>query len=262
MRLDVYLTTAGLCPSRTQAKECIEGGFVRVNGAVVRKASFVLPDGEAADVILTGKPHPFVGRGGLKLEGALQTFGVDVTGKVCADVGASTGGFTDCLLKHGAVKVYAIDAGCDQLDKSLREDPRVVNLEKFNARNLSPETLGSLCDIVVADLSFISQTYVLPNIRDILKPQGIYIGLIKPQFECGPRATDHRGIVKNKADHEAAVRRVRDSAAACSLEMRDLRVSPITGGDGNREFLCICVRMDAPAEIRISDSQISKVVRA
>ena len=262
MRLDVYLTTAGLCPSRTQAKECIEGGFVRVNGAVVRKASFVLPDEENAAVELTGKPHPYVGRGGLKLEGALQTFGVDVAGKVCADVGASTGGFTDCLLKNGACKVFAIDAGCDQLDKSLREDPRVVNLEKFNARNLSPETLGGLCDVVVADLSFISQTYVLPNIRDILKPQGIYIGLIKPQFECGPRATDHRGIVKNKADHEAAVRRVRDSAAACSLEMRVRSVSPITGGDGNRDFLCLCVRGDAPAGIYVSDSHISKVVRA
>ncbi len=262
MRLDVYLTTVGHCASRTQAKECIEGGFVRVNGKVIRKASFAVPEDETPEIVLSGKPHPFVGRGGIKLEGALQAFEIDVCGKVCADVGASTGGFTDCLLQRGASKVFAIDAGSDQLDPRLREDLRVVNLEHFNARNLSPETLGEYCDIVVADLSFISQTYVLPNIRDILKPQGMYIGLIKPQFECGPRATDHRGIVKNKADHEAAVRRVRDSAAACSLEMRSLIVSPITGGDGNREFLCVCVRTDSLPEIRVTDSLISKVVRS
>ena len=262
MRLDVYLTSAGYCPSRTQAKGWIEGGFVSVNGKVIRKASFVIEDNASPEIALSGKPHPFVGRGGVKLEGALNAFGVNVSGKICADIGASTGGFTDCLLRRGAAKVFAVDSGSDQLDKSLREDGRVVNIERFNARNLTPETFATLCDIAVADLSFISQTYVLPNIRDILRPGGIYIGLIKPQFECGPHATDRRGIVKNKADHEAAVRRVRDSASACSLFMRELIVSPITGGDGNREFLCLCVHSDGKETCSVTDQLISKVVRS
>ena len=262
MRLDVYLTSSGHCPSRTQAKEWIEGGFVSVNGKVIRKPAFVIEDGDEPEITLSGKPHPFVGRGGVKLEGALNAFNVNVAGKICADIGASTGGFTDCLLRRGASKVFAVDSGSDQLDKSLREDARVINIERFNARNLTPEIFGTLCDIAVADLSFISQTYVLPNIRDILRPGGIYIGLIKPQFECGPHATDRHGIVKNRSDHEAAILRVRDSAAACSLIMRDLIVSPITGGDGNREFLCLCVRSDGMEKYSVTDQIIYKVVRS
>ena len=167
MRLDTYLVTAALAQSRTRAKELICQGFVTVEGKVISKPSFEVTDG--TDVQITGQIHPFVGRGGMKLDGALTAFHIEVEGKICADIGASTGGFTDCLLRRGAAHVYAVDSGVDQLDPTLREDSRVTNIEHFNARNLTPETLGCLCDLAVADLSFISQTYILPNVRDVLR---------------------------------------------------------------------------------------------
>jgi len=261
MRLDVYLTVNGHAASRTQAQELIGGGYVTVNGKILRKASAPIDEDCPPDILVTGRPHPYVGRGGLKLEGALAEFSIDVSGAVCADIGASTGGFTDCLLSHGAARVFAVDSGSDQLAQVLREDSRVVNIEHFNARNLTPETLGCLCDVAVADLSFISQTYVLRNIGAILKPGGIYIGLIKPQFECGPAALDRRGIVKSAADHAAAIRRVRDAAGEACLDMRRISVSPIKGGDGNREFLCLCIKTEIAANGSIPDTEISKLVK-
>jgi len=203
MRLDTYLVTAGLTQSRTRAKELICQGFVTVEEKVILKPSFEVA--ENANIQITGQIHPFVGRGGMKLDGALTAFRIDVEGKICVDIGASTGGFTDCLLKRGAAHVYAVDSGADQLDPSLREDSRVSNIEHFNARNLTPETLGGLCDLAVADLSFISQTYILQNVRDVLQTGGIYVGLIKPQFECGRGALDRHGIVKSTADHKTAI---------------------------------------------------------
>lgn len=261
MRLDVYLHTVGLASSRTRAQELIAGGFVTVSGKIVRKPSLSVEESALPEILVTGQLHPFVGRGGVKLEGALTAFSIDPTGAICADIGASTGGFTDCLLRHGAARVFAVDSGSDQLAQSLRENARVVNIEHFNARNLMPETLGTLCDMAVADLSFISQTYVLANISAILREGGIYIGLIKPQFECGVQALDRHGIVKAPAEHRRAIMRVRDAAFSAALLMRRVIVSPITGGDGNREFLCLCEKMRTPGGVPIQDSEIDRLVR-
>ena len=211
------------------------------------KLAYAINENDPPEIIVTGEPYPFVGRGGVKLEGALQEFSLDVSGMTAVDVGASTGGFTDCLLRRGAKKVFAVDSGTGQLAESLRSDPRVVNIERFNARALSPVILETLCDIAVADLSFISQTYVLPNIASVLMPDGIYIGLIKPQFECGPAAVDHRGIVRDPRNHREAIRRVVRSAVECGLRLVRLMPSPILGGDGNREFLLYCRRDDKAA---------------
>lgn len=244
MRLDAYLAKSGGARSRTHAQQLIEGGYVSVSGKTVTKVSFAVDEQDVLSVSVTGEPYPFVGRGGIKLEGALHEFAIDVTGMTAVDVGASTGGFTDCLLRRGARKVFAVDAGTGQLAESLRSDPRVVNIERFNARALSPADLGVLCDIAVADLSFISQTYVLPNIASVLLPSGIYVGLIKPQFECGPAAVDHRGVVRDPRYHREAIRRVVQSAFENGLQLVRLMLSPIYGGDGNREFLLYCRRDD------------------
>lgn len=244
MRLDACLAKSGKARSRTHAQELIESGFVTVAGKTVTKVSFAVDECNLPEICITGEPYPFVGRGGVKLEGALSNFCIDVTGMTAVDVGASTGGFTDCLLRRGAKKVFAVDSGTGQLAESLRFDSRVTNIERFNARALCPADLGSLCDIAVADLSFISQTYVLPNIASVLLPDGIYVGLIKPQFECGPASVDHRGIVRDPQYHKEAVRRVVQAAAESGLRLVRLMPSPILGGDGNREFLLYCQRDD------------------
>jgi 23S rRNA (cytidine1920-2'-O)/16S rRNA (cytidine1409-2'-O)-methyltransferase len=197
----------------------------------------------------------------MKLDGALSAFHIDVTGMICADIGASTGGFTDCLLKRGASHVYAVDSGAGQLDPTLCADSRVTNIEHFNARNLTLDTFGRLCDIAVADLSFISQTYILQNVRDILRPGGMYVGLIKPQFECGRSALDRHGIVKSRTHHKAAITRVLDCAVLCGLVPRAVIPSPITGGDGNREFL-ICFTHRKTDERRVTEELLARVTAA
>lgn len=261
MRLDAYLVEAGLAQSRTRAKELITNGFVTVNGTKVDKPSYHVAEEVSPDVCVTGQIHPFVGRGGMKLDGALTAFRIDVTGMTCTDIGASTGGFTDCLLRRGAAHVFAVDSGVGQLDPTLREDSRVTNIEHFNARNLTPDTFGCLCDIAVADLSFISQTYILPNVRDILHPGGIYVGLIKPQFECGRSALDRHGIVKSRAHHKTAITRVVDSAVLCGLIPQAVIPSPITGGDGNREFLMWCIKSDTNESRDFTHLDIDRIVR-
>ena len=239
MRLDTYLAQNGLAKSRTRASGLISGGFVTVGGEVVTKASFEVDGTEKIEV--TGEEHGFVGRGGMKLDGALNELGLDVNGLVCADIGASTGGFTDCLLKRGAKKVYAVDSGHGQLDESLANDERVVNLEGVNARYMTEETLGEKVDLAVADLSFISQTLVLPAIKNILKDNGAVLTLIKPQFECGRSALNKNGIVKDKKQHVFAIRQVLKAAAECGLMTQRIMRSPIKGGDGNTEFLMYAV---------------------
>ena len=261
MRLDAYLVERGLAPSRTRAKELITNGFITVDGKTVDKPAYDVAENTSPEVCVTGQIHPFVGRGGMKLDGALNAFHIDVTGMICADIGASTGGFTDCLLKRGASHVYAVDSGVGQLAPALCADPRVTNIEHFNARNLTPDTIGRLCDIAVADLSFISQTYILQNVRDILRSGGIYVGLIKPQFECGRSALDRHGIVKSRAHHKAAITRVVDCAVLCGLVPRAVIPSPITGGDGNREFLMWCVKTETSEENLIANLDIERIVR-
>lgn len=235
MRLDLYLAAEKLAKSRSRAASLIEGGFVTVNGIAVTKASYDVKETDA--VALTGEEHGFVGRGGMKLDGALERFGVNAAGLVCSDIGASTGGFTDCLLKRGAVRVYAVDSGHGQLDESLVNDSRVVNLEGVNARYLNRELIPEACSLAVCDLSFISQTLVIPAVRQILAEDGQYLALIKPQFECGREAVGKGGIVKDKKQHIAAIRKVLASAAENGLMAQKLMKSPIQGGDGNTEFL-------------------------
>ncbi len=240
MRLDVYLASSGLAKSRSRAAQLISGGFVSVNGKIITKSSYDAEDTD--DIRLIGEEHQFVGRGGMKLAGALERFSVDVTGLICADIGASTGGFTDCLLQRGAVHVYAVDSGHDQLDPKLIEDHRVTNMEGCNARYLTADQIGNLCDCAVSDLSFISQTLVLPAVSSILKDHAVYIALIKPQFECGREAVGRGGLVKDKKQHIAAIRRVLSCAAENGLAPCGIMKSPIAGGDGNTEFLLYAVK--------------------
>ncbi len=257
MRLDAYLAEKGLAKSRSFAKTLIDEGFVEVNGKKAEKASFCVSESDS--VVVTGKPYSYVGRGGVKLEAAIKCFQIDVSDFVCVDIGASSGGFTDCLLQNGASRVFAVDTGSDQLDISLREDSRVINIENFNARELKAETLGELCDIAVTDVSFISQTLIIPAAYGVLKENALYVSLIKPQFECGREGLGKGGIVKNKKVMHTAVEKVIDFADKSGLGCAGLVKSPILGGDGNCEFLMICyknrpriVSRDAVKEVCLS----------
>lgn len=255
MRLDLYLAENGIAQSRTFAKTLITGGYVTVDAKPVTKASFDVTEGMAVEV--TGVPYSFASRGGVKLEAALDFFNIDTTNAVCVDIGASSGGFTDCLLSRGASKVYAVDSGTDQLAQKLRADGRVVNIEGFNARALDADVLGEHVDIAVCDVSFISQTLILPAVKKVLKPNGIYVGLIKPQFECGREGLGKGGIVRDKKVVCSAVTRVIRCAAALELGVVGLIPSPIYGGDGNREFLMLC---SMGCLSTVSDDEINKVV--
>lgn len=239
-RLDKYLAEQKIAESRTRAAAMIEAGLIRVNGTVQKKPSFDVPEG--ALVEKTGELIPYVSRGGLKLEGALDAFGLNVSGLICADVGSSTGGFTDCLLQRGAVRVYAIDSGRDQLHPSLRADARVVVMEECNARMLSPGLLGEQVDLVVTDVSFISQTLLHDPISSVLKDGGIFVSLIKPQFEVGRENLGKGGIVKNPKVRREAARRVMASAQIAGLSPEKIIPSPIAGGDGNIEYLALFVK--------------------
>ena len=234
-RIDTLLVLRGLCDSREQAKRLILAGEVRSGDHVIDKPSTKL----AADAPLEVKEKlRYVGRGGLKLEGALDQFGIDPQGWTCIDVGSSTGGFTDCLLQRGASRVHAVDVGTNQLVWKLRNDPRVIVKEQFNARYMLPEDIGELCDLAVMDLSFISLTKVLPAVFGVLKPGGAVVCLIKPQFELQREDITRGGIVRDPALHERAVKKIR---AFVSEEnghsWLGLIPSPITGMDGNQEFL-------------------------
>lgn len=237
MRLDIYLYENGYAKSRSYASELIKKGFVTVNGKKITKCSYEVLS-ECSNIIeITSQLFPFVGRGGVKLDYALDFFDLDIDGFSAVDVGASTGGFTDCLLKRGAKRVYAVDSGHYQLDISLRNDKRVVNLEGFNARNLDVKSLGELCDIAVCDISFISQTLIVKQIASVIKDKGLFVTLIKPQFECGKDAVGKGGIVKDREMHKYACKKVISSAEENKLFLQGIVPSPIKGGDGNIEFL-------------------------
>lgn len=235
MRADVYLAEKGLCESRSRAKSYIDSGMLYVNGINVKKCSFDVTEND--EVELRGEVIPFVSRGGLKLLGAIEAFSLDVTGLTCVDIGASTGGFTDCLLQHGAKKVYAVDCGSGQLHHSLVSDERVKSIEGFNARELTDKTLGEKCDLAVMDVSFISQTLLHEAVSSVLKDGGAFISLIKPQFEAGRSALGKGGIVKDRKAHISVIRSVTRSANSFGLALTGLIPSPIEGGDGNREYL-------------------------
>ena len=250
MRIDVYLVTKGFCESRNRASRLIDEGKVILDGKVVPKASLDIDDGDHT-VEITEKDG-FVGRGALKLEGAIEHFALDVSGKRCIDVGASTGGFTECLLRHGAAHVCAVDSGRGQLHKSLLEDIRVTSVEGFNARALSPDEFG-LFDVAVMDVSFISQTLIHPALSSVLREGATFVSLIKPQFEAGKSALGKNGIVKKPSDRENAIRRVLESATACGFATVDVIRSPIVGGDGNREYLAVFIKKPCEGERRTLD---------
>lgn len=241
LRLDQLLVERQLAESREKAKALILAGQVLVKGQKVDKAGQqVAAD---AEVALLGRPK-YVSRGGLKLEGALQEFGLAVEGKVCLDVGASTGGFTDCLLQHGAAKVYAFDVGTAQLDWRLRNDPRVVSREGVNVRHLRPEELPERVDLIVVDVSFISLAMILPVLPPLLQEGGEMVLLVKPQFEVGREQVGKGGIVRDPELHRQAVEKI--TALAKGLGFVTLCTnSPILGAEGNKEFLLhLCKRSE------------------
>lgn len=240
MRIDRCLFEKGFAESRTKASAMIADGIVFCNGKQVTKASFDVPDD--AVIELRGQSLAYVSRGGLKMEGALNAFCLDVAGMVALDFGASTGGFTDCLLQRGCQKVYAIDSGSDQLHERLRSDSRVISLENRNARYLTFDDIGEYADLAVCDLSFISQTLLHFVIASLLKHGGIFISLIKPQFEVGREGLGKGGIVKNEKMRMIAVDKVVASAESVGFALQKIIPSPITGGDGNLEYLAYFIK--------------------
>ena len=247
------MTEKGYVSSRKRAQDLIAAGCVTVDGKKIPKASYQI-EGEAHDIVVED-PLAYVSRGGLKLEAALDAFLPSIKGLVALDIGASTGGFTHCMLSRGVRKVFAVDSGSGQLAKALREDPRVISMERFNARNLSPSDLGGeRADLIVMDVSFISATYIIPQFPSLLKEDGHAICLIKPQFEVGRAMLGKGGIVKDPKAHRAAVERVMASGIAEGLRPVGLIPSPVTGGDGNREFLiCFAHEESVERELTLAD---------
>ena len=234
VRLDQLVVERGLAPSRERARALILAAQVTVNGAAATKAGTLVADD--ADVALIAPDHPYVGRGGLKLAHALDTFQIPVAGREALDIGASTGGFTDVLLQRGALRVVALDVGHGQLDWRLRNDPRVLVLEHFNARHLAPADLPAPVGIVVIDVSFISLRQILPIVPPLLRPGADVVALVKPQFEAG-RAEVRRGIIHDAAVHVRVLEEVAAAAAGVGLSPAGSTASPITGQKGNVEFL-------------------------
>ena len=240
MRIDVYLAESGLVSSRTEAKRFIDEGAVYVNGKQMSKSSFDVDGSE--EITVDRSVKEFVSRGGVKLKGALLEFHIDVSGKLCLDVGASSGGFTDCLLKSGATHVIAVDSGSGQLNESIRRDDRVTVFENYNARYMKSDDLEYSPSLAVMDVSFISATYIIPAVYDVLADGGEFVCLIKPQFEVGRANLGKGGIVKDSKARADAVKKVTDFATGCGFKVKGIMQSTIKGGDGNIEFLAHFVK--------------------
>ena len=233
-RLDKLLVEKGLVQSRERAKAIILAGMVVVEDRVVEKAGTLVE--RNSRIRVKGRDHSYVSRGGPKLEEALRAFQVDPVGKVAMDIGASTGGFTDCLLQKGAKKVYAVDVGYGQLAWRLRQDPRVVNLERRNIRYIKPEDIGEKVDLAVIDTSFISVEKFLPNALQMVREGGWIVALLKPQFEVGKGEVGKGGVVRDKRKHEQVLDRVSRFSESIGLKVRGTMESPLLGPKGNREF--------------------------
>ncbi|MCL2353986.1 MAG: TlyA family RNA methyltransferase [Defluviitaleaceae bacterium] len=255
-RLDVLVAeVAGV--SREQAKELVLLGECLVDGKVITKPGMKVDEG--VKVVVDAKALPYVSRGGLKLAKGLEVFRVDLQGLKCMDIGASTGGFTDCMLQNGASAVLAIDNGSDQIHEKLRDDPRVIVWEDADIRKVERESLPFLADFVAVDVSFISLTLILPSVYGVLKDEGCGILLIKPQFEAGPKAVNKKGIAKNPKDHEKAIKGVCDKCVEIGLRPLNIDFSPIKGKGGNVEYLLFVQKGDGVAIV--SQRQISSVVK-
>lgn len=234
-RLDILLFERGLAESRQKAQAVIMSGQVYVNGQKVDKAG--APTGEDASIEVRGGGLKYVSRGGLKLEKAMETWPITLDGALCADIGASTGGFTDCMLQNGAAKVYAVDVGYGQFAWKLRSDPRVVCMERTNARYLTHEQVPDELDFASVDVSFISLNLILPPLRGLMKPAGQAVCLIKPQFEAGKDKVGKKGVVRDREVHREVLEHFLDHAAAADFSVRGLTYSPIRGPEGNIEYL-------------------------
>ena len=234
-RLDLLLVSRGLAPTRQKAQAMILSGRVEVEGRRVEKAGAAVDSN--AEVRVLGPPHPYVSRGGVKLAAALDAFAIDPAGLVCLDVGASTGGFTDCLLQRGARRVYAIDVGRGQLDAKLRADPRVVVRERVNARHLAPEHVPEPVALATIDLSFISVRLVLPAVVSCLAPGAWVVVLVKPQVEAGRREVPRGGVVRSEETRRRVVEEIEEFGTSLGLHSLGVLPSPIRGARGNREFL-------------------------
>ena len=255
-RLDVLLVVRGLAESRSRAQAVIMAGEVYVNGQKADKAGMDVP--LEAEVEVRGNVCPYVSRGGLKLEKALRDFGVDPTGYVCSDSGASTGGFTDCLLQQGASKVFAIDVGYGQLAWKIRSDPRVVVMERTNIRYVTPEDLGEALDLSVVDVSFISLHHIFPVAQAITTPDAMGVCLVKPQFEAGREKVGKNGVVRDPATHREVLRNAMGYAAANGFVVRGLDFSPVKGPEGNIEYLMFVQKSEQPGVL--DDSVAEQVV--
>lgn len=257
-RLDILLVRGGFFPSREKAKAVIMAGQVYVNGQKEDKAGMKFDTDCVIEV--RGKTLRYVSRGGLKLEKAVETFGLDLSGRVCMDVGASTGGFTDCMLQNGAARVYAVDVGHGQLDWKLREDDRVICMERFNARELSCDAIPEKISFCSVDVSFISLKLILPAVMSVLDDRGEVAALIKPQFEAGREKVGKKGVVREKRVHEEVIRQVLEDAGRCGFKTLGLTWSPITGPEGNIEYLAH-FRKDRNEETKRPKIDIEKTVR-
>ena len=260
-RLDVLMQERSLAPSREKAKALIMAGIVYVNGQKEDKAGAAFP--EEAEIEVRGNTLKYVSRGGLKLEKAIEVFGVKPEGKTCMDVGASTGGFTDCMLQNGASKVYAVDVGHGQLDWKLRNDPRVVCLEKTNIRYATKEQVPEEIALSSIDVSFISLSKVLPAVKTLLSPAGEVVALIKPQFEAGREQVGKHGVVRDPAVHCEVIRSAVSYAAENGFTVRGITWSPIRGPEGNIEYLYDLSADPAEAQRfhEISDEEIKSIVQ-
>ncbi len=241
MRLDIYLSENGICKSRTAAQNLIKSGGVSINGSGCTKPSCEVTEQDKVEI--TGEQLRYVGRGGLKLEGAIGSFSLELSGLTCVDIGSSTGGFTDCMLQNGAAKVYAVDVGTDQLDAKLRADNRVVVMEQTDIRTAQ---LPEQADFIGTDVSFISLRQIIPHIHRLLKAGGKAAVLIKPQFEAGRQALSKKGIVKDEKLRRRVVEDITSFAIQCGFTVAGVTESPIHGGDGNTEYL-MC--MEKAAEL-------------
>lgn len=260
-RLDVLLVEKGLAPSREKAKAIIMAGIVYVDGNKEDKAGTTFPENAVIEV--KGKTLPYVSRGGLKLEKAMQKFPITLSGKVCMDVGSSTGGFIDCMLQNGATKVYAIDVGHGQLAWKLRNDERVVCMEKTNIRYVVPEDIDELAAFSSIDVSFISLTKVLLPVKNLLTEDGQVVCLIKPQFEAGREKVGKKGVVRDRAVHEEVIRMVMDYASSIDFYPLALDFSPVKGPEGNIEYLLFLSKNKQDQEIVDTSSiDIKAVVTA
>lgn len=258
-RLDVLLVKRNLAPSREKAKAVIMAGSVLVDGQREDKAGAMFPD--TVQITVKGNTLPYVSRGGLKLEKAMTHFGLSLEGKVCMDVGASTGGFTDCMLQNGAVKVYSVDVGHGQLDWKLRNDERVVCMERTNIRYVTPENIAEPVQFVSIDVSFISLTKVLLPVRNLMEESAQMVCLIKPQFEAGREKVGKKGVVRDPKVHEEVIHQVIAYARSISFGVLHLEFSPIKGPEGNIEYLLHLIKLPEGAEALEAEISVEETVK-